>query len=145
MAGPANVSVTPESGRLTLGTTLSFASKYADPDGAANLADCQMYIGYYDPEAVEPPPRAQAPSPCDACADKPCLAACPVGAFTVEGYDVPRCAAFLETDAGEDCMTRACRARRACPVAPGRAQAPDQARFHMAAFRRGARRGAGSA
>lgn len=90
-------------------------------------------------EQIDLPPRADIASPCDTCADKPCLTACPVGAFTTKGYDVPRCAAFLESDAGEDCLDHACRARRACPVAPDRAPVSDQARFHMEAFRRGAR------
>ena len=89
-------------------------------------------------EELDLSPRADTASPCDTCADKPCLHACPVGAFTPAGYDVPRCATFLKTDAGEDCMTNACRARRACPVAPNRAPVTAQARFHMEAFLRGA-------
>jgi hypothetical protein len=87
-------------------------------------------------EELDPPPRVEIASPCETCADKPCLTACPVGAFTAKGYDVPRCASFLETEAGEDCMENACRARRACPVAPDRAPVMAQARFHMEAFRR---------
>jgi len=85
-------------------------------------------------ESIELPPRAEIASPCETCADKPCLSACPVGAFTTKGYDVPRCASFLETKAGEDCLDHACRARRACPVAPERAPVTAQARFHMEAF-----------
>ncbi len=34
---------------------------------------------------------APAAKPCDSCADKPCLAACPVGALSAGGYDVPAC------------------------------------------------------
>jgi epoxyqueuosine reductase QueG len=86
------------------------------------------------------PARKAASSPCESCVAKPCLAACPVDAFSGSGYDVPRCAAFLDTEAGEECMDRGCRARRACPVGLERAQEPAQAGFHMRAFRRGAAR-----
>lgn len=85
-------------------------------------------------EAIDVPPRVEMASPCDTCADKPCLTSCPVGAFSPQGYDVPRCVAFLDTDAGEDCLDHACRARRSCPVAPDRAPVRAQARFHMEAF-----------
>lgn len=85
-------------------------------------------------DRIDLPPRADVASPCDTCADKPCLTACPVGAFSTKGYDVPRCASFLETEAGQDCIDNACRARRACPVAPERAPVAAQAQFHMEAF-----------
>ena len=38
---------------------------------------------------------APAQSPCKTCTDRPCLAACPVGALGPEGYDVPRCKSHL--------------------------------------------------
>jgi hypothetical protein len=84
------------------------------------------------------PPRPELPSPCDSCADRPCLGTCPVGAFSVAGYDVPACARHLDTSAGVDCMTLGCRARRACPVGQGYSYAPAQAEFHMLPFRRNA-------
>lgn len=90
-------------------------------------------------EKLPLPPCAQVASPCETCAAKPCLAACPVGAFTGSGYDVPRCVAFLDTPSGADCMERGCRARRACPVGADRVHEPAQAQFHMRAFRRGVR------
>jgi hypothetical protein len=80
------------------------------------------------------PPRGAAHSPCDSCADKPCLTTCPVGAFGPEGYDVPACAAHLRRPAGADCMGLGCRARRACPVGRQATYLPEQAAFHMAAF-----------
>ena len=76
-----------------------------------------------------------APSPCDGCADRPCLSTCPVAAFTGRGYDVPACAGHLRDPAGEDCMDQGCRARRACPVGREYHYTPAQARFHMTAFR----------
>lgn len=74
-------------------------------------------------------------SPCDTCANKPCLLTCPVSAFSPEGYDVPGCKAHLATPQGEDCMSLGCRARRACPVGTGHHYGSDQARLHMTAFR----------
>ena len=80
------------------------------------------------------PPREERPSPCDSCADKPCLTTCPVGALSESGYDVPACVAHISSPAGDDCLALSCRARRACPVGRDYAYGPDQARFHMAAF-----------
>jgi len=80
-----------------------------------------------------PPPRAAA-SPCEICAARPCLSACPVGAFASDGYDVAACAAHLRRPAGRACMERGCLARRACPVGAERAHERAQAAFHMRAF-----------
>lgn len=75
-------------------------------------------------------------SPCESCADKPCLSACPVGAFGGGGYDVPRCIGHISGAKGEMCMEMACLARRACPIGRAYAYGPEQARFHMGAFLR---------
>ena len=72
-------------------------------------------------------------NPCQSCAGQPCTTACPPGGFTEAGYDVPRCHAFLDTDAGQDCMTNGCRVRRACPIGQNRRH-PDQSAFHMRHF-----------
>jgi len=79
-------------------------------------------------------PVALRPSPCESCRDKPCLATCPVGAFTAAGYDVQGCAAHLSVPAGARCLQGGCLARRACPVAPELAYEEAQAAFHMRAF-----------
>lgn len=71
-------------------------------------------------------------NPCTTCQDKPCLAACPVGAFSL-GYDVAACKSHLATLQGHDCMTQGCRSRRACPIGQGNRQ-PAQATHHMKAF-----------
>ncbi len=81
------------------------------------------------------PPRSEAPSPCESCAEKPCLSACPVGAFTGNAYDVPACAAHIAR-AEADCLSAGCHARNACPVGPEWRYAEAQTRFHMAAFAR---------
>jgi len=81
---------------------------------------------------LQPPDRR--PSPCDSCIDKPCLSACPVGAFTPAGYDVPACVSHISTPAGADCITTGCRARWACPVGPQYRHVSAQAEFHQRAF-----------
>lgn len=83
-----------------------------------------------------PDPR---PRPCDTCAGRPCLAACPVGAFTGAAYDAGACVRHISAPEGADCMERGCGARLACPVGPAYRSAPAQAGFHMRAFL-GARR-----
>ena len=86
------------------------------------------------------PPREAAPHPCESCSDRPCLSACPVGAFAppladgLPRYDLQGCAAHLRVPAGAACRQGGCLARRACPVAPQLAYEAAQASFHMAAF-----------
>lgn len=78
------------------------------------------------------PPR----SPCDRCIGKPCLGACPAGALTERGYDVPACHAFLGTSAGADCLSSGCALRRACPVSRAYGRLPEQSAYHMRLFHR---------
>lgn len=89
-------------------------------------------------EWLDLPPVKWLPSPCQSCAAKPCLSACPVGAFSPGGYDVATCLTHLAEPAGQDCMTLGCRARQACPVGAPYRQKPEQAGFHMRAFCAGA-------
>lgn len=77
-------------------------------------------------------------APCPACA-QPCRHACPVGALSPDGYDIPRCRAYLDTAPGRNCLTRGCAARRACPVGAG-LRPERQSEFHMTAFHTGALR-----
>lgn len=87
-------------------------------------------------ERLELPAPDTRPRPCDSCADKPCLTACPVDAFGPDGYDVPACVAHVTKPEGADCMDLGCRARRACPVGQSFIYEPANAAFHMAAFRK---------
>ncbi len=80
------------------------------------------------------PARADIASPCESCADKPCLTACPVGAFSTAGYDVPLCISHMKTSQGQPCHDGGCQARIACPVAKDRQYPEDQRAFHAAAF-----------
>jgi epoxyqueuosine reductase len=84
-------------------------------------------------QAVEVPPAVA--RPCDAC-PAPCLTACPAGALTGAGYDVPGCHAFLDRPEGADCMTGGCLVRRACPVSQTYARLPEQSAYHMGQFHR---------
>lgn len=83
---------------------------------------------------LEIPPTGR-DSPCAACAAKPCLTACPAGALSPQGYDVPACHAFLDSDVGRDCMERGCAVRRICPVSKGAYRTDEQLAQHMRAFR----------
>ena len=77
-----------------------------------------------------PPPA----SPCADCAGQPCRSACPAGALTTRGYDVPACHGFLDTEAGADCLSSGCVVRRACPVSRGYGRLPEQSAYHMRLF-----------
>lgn len=72
--------------------------------------------------------------PCESCADKPCLSACPVGAFSGTSYNVEACATHVGSPAGADCFDNGCKARRACPVGQAFTYHPYQAQFFMRAF-----------
>lgn len=86
------------------------------------------------PVVFDLPATSPGAHPCETCAGKPCLSACPVSAFDGTRYDVDTCAGHLAAPQGHDCMTAGCLARHVCPVGQGFAYAPAQARFHMRAF-----------
>ena len=69
-------------------------------------------------------------SPCEGC-DEPCLAACPISAFSAEGYDVKSCYAYLDGEGSEGCTSGGCLARRACPASQGYGRLPEQSAWHM--------------
>lgn len=78
-----------------------------------------------------PPPPSR---PCETCAGRPCLIACPVGALSAKGYALADCHAYLDTPEGQECMTRGCRVRRACPISVGSGRDPAQSAYHMRHF-----------
>jgi hypothetical protein len=90
------------------------------------------------PQRLPLPPRSEAANICQSCLEKPCLSACPVGAFDGARYDVPACTAHLSSrddeGRGADCLDVGCRARNACPVGREWRYATAQTQFHMAAF-----------
>jgi epoxyqueuosine reductase len=79
-------------------------------------------------------PHTPIATPCATCATQPCLAACPVNAVTTDYYDTAACQKYLETVAGQDCMTQGCAARRACPLAQTYGRVAGQSAFHMRYF-----------
>ena len=85
-------------------------------------------------DTLDIPRLVDATSPCETCADQPCLTACPVNAFSEAGYDTFSCSQHLESSDGTDCLSNGCRARRACPVGTAFTYEPAQAHFHMMAF-----------
>jgi epoxyqueuosine reductase len=84
-------------------------------------------------EVVEVPPPAV--KPCEGCV-APCLIACPAGALTGAGYDVPACHAWLDRAEGAECLSGGCLVRRACPVSQSYARLPEQSAYHMRQFHR---------
>jgi hypothetical protein len=71
---------------------------------------------------------------CDICDGKPCLNACPVGAFTDAGFAHADCLAHVRGPDGARCGTSGCIARNACPFGTAYRYPPDAQAFHMASF-----------
>ncbi len=93
------------------------------------------YRGALALRAILPlPPRPAAANPCESCVERPCLSACPVGAFSGAGYDVAGCEAHIASPAGEQCVARGCLARRACPVGAMYRYEAEEAKFYMRNF-----------
>ena len=92
-------------------------------------------------EALDCPEPEPTPGPCDSCRERWCLHACPVGAFSIESYDVRACVSHLKSAAAGECMEGGCLARRACPVGAEHAHGPEQAGFTMRAFSAQGKRG----
>ena len=85
-------------------------------------------------ERMNLPPRDDRASPCETCADRPCLSSCPVGAFSAAGYDVDGCVVHITGPGGASCLGAGCLARHACPVGRDAVYSAPQAAFHMRAF-----------
>lgn len=85
---------------------------------------------------IEVAPPAGAVHACDACSDKPCLNACPAGAYAADGFAHAGCLSHLRTDVGQTCMAGGCLARNACPVGAAFRYPPAQQGFHMRSFAR---------
>lgn len=83
---------------------------------------------------IAAPVRPADAAPCLVCVTRPCLEACPVGAFDHGGYDAGACQAHLRDHPAGDCATRGCAARHACPVGAAYRYRRAHARFHMCAF-----------
>lgn len=71
---------------------------------------------------------------CDLCDGKPCLKACPVGAYSKDGFAYQACLDHVRGPAGEPCRTGGCLDRNACPYGTAYRYPADAQAFHMAAF-----------
>jgi ferredoxin-like protein FixX len=78
-------------------------------------------------------PAVQPASPCDSCADKPCLSACPVEAFSEANYDHVACRSHVGKRPNA-CSDAGCLARRACPIGQEFIYEPEHAAYHMKSF-----------
>ncbi len=80
--------------------------------------------------AADLPVTAVVPSqsPCDSCADKPCITRCPSGAVQLAGFDVFKCSQYRLQE-NSPCYDR-CLARLACPVAPEHRYELEQTQYH---------------
>jgi len=83
-------------------------------------------------DALENPTTAKAP--CESCATRDCLSACPASAMSADGYDVPLCHRFLDTSEGQECLGSGCIVRRSCPISQTYGRLPEQSAYHMSLF-----------
>lgn len=84
-----------------------------------------------------PLPDTPTSSPCDTCAGKPCLSACPAGALTAATYDLNACHTYLDSPDGAGCMGAGCAVRRACPAGAAYERLAEQSAHHMRHFHKG--------
>lgn len=73
---------------------------------------------------------------CDLCVGKPCLKACPVGAYSEAGFAYQACLDHVRGPSGEPCRTTGCLDRNACPYGAAYRYPAEAQAFHMAAFMR---------
>lgn len=114
----------------------------ASPLGILIHPDYGLWHGYRGALAFRAVPDDFVPSkpvgahPCDACADRPCMAACPVAAIGEEGFRYQACRGHLARPEGHGCLTQGCLSRNACPVGAEHRYCNGQLQFHMAALKR---------
>lgn len=71
---------------------------------------------------------------CDSCREKPCLEACPVGAYRAAGFDHSACLEHVRGSRGASCRDGGCLDRNACPYGTQYRYGAAEQAFHMAAF-----------
>ena len=83
------------------------------------------------PEMVDLPRPADGFDPCPTCSERPCMAACPVGAVDRDGWSAARCVAH-RVAAADHCAS-GCGARIACVLGPEHRYPDDALAYHQAA------------
>mgnify|MGYP001300063870 CR=1 FL=1 len=73
---------------------------------------------------------------CDLCDGKPCLSACPVGAYSEQGFAYEACLGHLRSGRGGTCMAAGCLARNACPYGQAYRYPPEVQAYHQSYFAR---------
>lgn len=73
---------------------------------------------------------------CDTCLEKPCLTACPVDAYTPQGFAYDDCLSHVRGENGHACRTSGCLDRNACPYGAAYRYPPAVQAFHMKSFAR---------
>jgi len=76
----------------------------------------------------EPTQRFCSASPCDACVDKPCIAACPASAMADGDLSLNECVAY-RLKSGSACKHQ-CLSRLACPVGVEHRYSSEQINYH---------------
>lgn len=71
---------------------------------------------------------------CDVCDGKPCLKACPTGAYSKSGFAHQVCLAHVRGPDGSPCRATGCLDRNACPHGAAYRYPADEQVFHMASF-----------
>ncbi|MBT3915601.1 MAG: hypothetical protein HN731_00110 [Rhodospirillaceae bacterium] len=89
-------------------------------------------------DKVELPSIETQASPCQDCAERPCVSTCPVDAIAdnefPKNFNIVACTEFMASTKGKDCLQNGCLARRACPTGQEHVYEPAQAEFHLTAF-----------
>ncbi|WP_323037914.1 ferredoxin [Pararhodobacter sp.] len=114
---------------------LASGALWQSPVGMLVHAEAGLWVSFRGALAVPfdvPLPATR--NPCDTCQDQPCRTACPVNALSPTVYDVAACHDFLNTDAGNRCLSEGCRARGACPASQRHARLAAQSAYHMSRF-----------
>jgi hypothetical protein len=86
------------------------------------------------PVDVVAPRPADGFDPCPTCVERPCIAACPVGAVGPRGWDVAACVAHRLAD--DSHCAAGCTSRIECVYGRAHRAPPDALAFHQAAARR---------
>jgi len=71
---------------------------------------------------------------CDACVGKPCMKACPVDAYSEDGFAYQSCLAHVRGLRGEACRSGGCLDRNVCPYGTAYRYPANVQAFHMASF-----------